>query len=100
MLKAMAFHRGPHPSASRQFTNFILQDMHDYVTMGFWVVLPFTLVQTLPLLKLAPSGVVPQRDRQPHPIMDYSYNYVNQTSLPIAPFSLMPTVIHSLAHLY
>jgi hypothetical protein len=94
MLKSNAFHHGPHPSASYQFPDFILQDMQGYINMGYWVVLPFSDVQHLPLLKLAPSGVVPQCDRQPLPIMDYSYNYVNQTSLPIAPFTAMQRIAY------
>ncbi len=80
-----AFQRGPHPSAARQFANFILEDMWDYVRMGFWTVLPFSAVRHFPHLKLAPAGVVPQRERRPRPIMDYSFNAVNQHSLPLAP---------------
>ena len=47
------------------------------VKMGFWTVLPFTAVQDLPHLSLAPAGVVPQRERRPRPIMDYSFNKVS-----------------------
>jgi hypothetical protein len=88
-LKTTAFRRGPHPSASRQYADFLQLDMYDYVRMGFWVILPFSAISSHPYLKLAPAGVVPQRDRRPRPIMDYTYNNVNQTSLPIAPFSSM-----------
>jgi hypothetical protein len=88
-LKTTAFRCGPHPSASRQYADFLLLDMYDYVRMGFWVVLPFSAIRNHPYLKLAPAGVVPQCDRCPRPIMDYTYNNVSQTSLPIVPFSSM-----------
>lgn len=84
-----AIARGPHPSASAQFSSFILEDMLDYVNMGYWVVLPYTAVSQYPHLKLAPAGVVPQRERRPRPIMDYSFNLVNQASIPIAPVHAM-----------
>jgi hypothetical protein len=84
-----ALQRGPHPSASRQYSRFLLEDMWDYVHMGYWTVLPFDAVQHLPHLKLEPSRVVPQRERRPRPIMDYSFNGVNADSLPLAPHHAM-----------
>jgi len=59
------------------------------VNMGFWTVLPFEAVQHLPHLALAPAGVVPQRERRPRPIMDYTFNSVNQDSTPLAPYGAM-----------
>jgi hypothetical protein len=82
--KDLAVYRGPHPSAAHQYASFILEDIHDYVSMGYWVVLPYSSVRQFPQLKLAPAGVVPQQERRPRPIMDYSYNLVNQLSLPLA----------------
>jgi len=87
--KDTAVQRGPHPSASKIHTTFLLEDMYDMVRMGYWVVLPYSAVRHYPQLKIAPSGVVPQRERRPRPIMDYSYNEVNQTSLPVAPTQAM-----------
>ncbi|MFN9983633.1 MAG: hypothetical protein ACK53Y_27155, partial [bacterium] len=52
-----AVHRGPHPSASRLYSDFLLEDIADMVNMGFWTVLPFEAVQHLPHLALAPAGV-------------------------------------------
>jgi hypothetical protein len=63
--------------------------MYDYVKMGYWIVLPYSAVRHLPQLKLDPSGVIPQRERRPRAIMDYSYNYVNQAALPVAPLQAM-----------
>jgi hypothetical protein len=78
--------------------------MYDYVRMGYWLVLPYSAIRGHPLLKIAPSGVVPQRDRRPRPIMDYSFNRVNQTSLDIAPTNAMqfghclPRILQHLAY--
>jgi hypothetical protein len=43
----------------------------------------------MPHLKLAPVGVIPQQERRPHPIMDYTCNGVNQSSLEVAPNQAM-----------
>jgi hypothetical protein len=87
--RLLAHRRGPHPSASRLFPDFLLQDMAEMVNMGYWTVLPFSAVQHLPHLALAPAGVVPQRERRPRPIMDYTYNQVNQDGAPFAPYLAM-----------
>jgi hypothetical protein len=84
-----AFQRGAHPSAARVHNHFLCQDMFDMVHMGYWIVLPYSTVRGLPHLKLAPVGVIPQRERRPRPIIDYSYNGVNQGSLPLAPAHAM-----------
>jgi hypothetical protein len=62
-----------------------MEDMYDYVSMGYWTVLPYSSVRHLAQLRLAPVGVVPQRERRPRPIMDYSYYDTNKGFLPIAP---------------
>jgi len=81
--------RGPHPSASHQHTSFLLEDMFDYVRMGYWLVLPYSAIRGHPQLKIAPSGIVPQHDRRPCLIMDYTFNDVNATSVQCAPHSSM-----------
>jgi len=63
--------------------------MADMINMGYWPVLPFAAVQNLPHLALAPAGVIPQRERRPRPIVDYSFNQVNQASAPVAPYPAM-----------
>ena len=80
-----AVRRGPHPSAGRQHAAFILEDMYNYVRAGYWLVLPYQALRGHPNLKIAPAGVVPQRERRPRPIMDYTYNGVNSQSIPLAP---------------
>jgi hypothetical protein len=66
-----------------------MQDMYDYVQMGYWTVLPYASVRSLASLRLAPAGVVPQRDRRPRPIMDYSFYHTNQQALPLQPAQAM-----------
>ena len=63
--------------------------MKDYIEKRFWTILPFNAIKHYPHLKLAPCGVVPQRERRPRPIIDYSYAGINQSSAPLAPFHSM-----------
>jgi hypothetical protein len=63
--------------------------MYDYVNMGYWLVLPYSAVRHMTPLRLAPAGVVPQRERRPRPIMDYSFYDTNQQSVPIQPAHAM-----------
>jgi len=83
-LRRRVLAKGPHLSASKLYKDFLHQDMIDYVRKRFWVVLPYSAVAHYPHLKLAPSRVVPQRERRPRPIMDYTITGVNQHSLPLA----------------
>jgi hypothetical protein len=83
------YQRRPHKSAAQQFATFLIEDMYDYVQMGDWLVLPYHSVRNSPALRLAPSGVVPQRDRRSRPIMDYIFYDTNQACLPIAPQAAM-----------
>jgi hypothetical protein len=84
-----ALQRGPHVSAARQYANFLLADLFDFVQMGYWTILPYDAVQHMSDLRLAPAGVVPQRDRRPRPIMDYSFYNTNQDGLAAAPHHAM-----------
>jgi hypothetical protein len=88
-MKDTVYHQGPHRSASIQFAEFLHEDMFNMVNERYWTVLPYTSVRHLHSLKLAPVGVVPQRERRPRPIVDYSYTNINQTSLPVAPYHAM-----------
>jgi hypothetical protein len=84
-----AFYRGPHPSAATEYAAFLAEDMCDYICMGYWLVLPYNAVRHYAQLRISPAGVVPQQERRPHPIMDYSYSGVNQASFPIQPHQSM-----------
>jgi hypothetical protein len=80
-----AYNCGPHPSAAKHYAEFLVQDMWDYDRMGFWTILPFSSIAHHPALRLAPAGVVPQRERRPRPIMDYTFHGTNAACLAIAP---------------
>jgi hypothetical protein len=98
------FQQGPHLSASRFYKDFLITDIIDYVKKHFWVMLPYSAVAHYPHLKLAPCGVMPQRERRPRPIMDYMFTGVNQHSLPLASADAMqigytlPRILQRLAY--
>jgi hypothetical protein len=55
------------------------------IDQKFWLILPYSAVEHFPYLRISPMGVVPQKDRRPRTIVDYSYSGVNQATLSIAP---------------
>ena len=59
------------------------------IKKGHWVLLPADLIRRDPNLRLSPLGVVPQRDRRPRTISDYSYFGVNDDTVPMAYRSAM-----------
>ena len=63
--------------------------MLDFVQKGYWFLLPYRLVKHLKHLRLSPLGVVPQRERRPRLIIDYSFYGVNATTVPLAPAEAM-----------
>ena len=79
--------RGPHLS-SRMHAEFLRNDMCEMVERGIWMVLPYRCVRHLRGLRVAPMGVVPQRNRRPRPIVDYTYNGVNGDTVLLAPDSM------------
>ena len=46
-----------------------------------WVILTFEVAKDLPGLRLSPPGCVPQRDRRPRWICDYTYYEVNKDTI-------------------
>ena len=76
-----ALARGPHKSA-HEHREFLRNEMADMVAAGQWMVLPFKVAETLPGLRLSPIGVVPQHDRRPRTIVDYSYYGLNDATKP------------------
>ncbi len=58
--------------------------MTDFVNKGYWIVLPYQQVRNLPNLRLSPLGVVPQRERRPRLIVDYTFSEVNQDTERVA----------------
>jgi hypothetical protein len=63
--------------------------MADMVEQHFWTILPYHMVQHLPNFRLSPMGVVPQQDRRPHPIVNYSFYNINRDTLSLSPSESM-----------
>ena len=79
-----AAYRGSHQSAS-QYLSFSESEMADMIRKGYWIALPYAVVKDLPNLRLSPMGVVPQRERRPRTIVDYTFSGVNQEAARGAP---------------
>ena len=59
------------------------------INKGHWILLPADMVLHLRNLRLSPLGVVPQRDRRPRTISDYTFFDVNADTAPLAPKEAM-----------
>lgn len=76
--------RGSHKSA-HQDREFVLEEMMDFCRQGYWMVVPYAAVRHWTNLRLSPIGAVPQRDRRPRLIVDYSFSDVNGETVQLAP---------------
>ena len=72
-----AIDRGSHASATK-YLPFVKEKMVDMIDKRYWVVLPYSQVKDIPNLRLSPLGVVPQQERRPQIIDDYTFNGVNE----------------------
>jgi len=77
-----ALARGPHKSC-REHTAFLAEEFVSMTQKGQWTILPFSSVKNLINLRISPPGVVPQRDRRPRWIVDYSFYDVNDETVPL-----------------
>ena len=85
---AAAVRRGPHKSAF-EFQEFLRIEIADMMKRAFWTVLPCSRVKHLKHLRVAPFGVVPQFDRRPRTIVDYSFSGLNEETLKLSPNEAM-----------
>ncbi|KAI2499906.1 hypothetical protein MHU86_14576 [Fragilaria crotonensis] len=83
-----AVRRGSHKSSHGEIA-FVSEEMVNFCRQGYWVVLPYSEVADLPHLRISPLGVVPQRDRRPRLIVDYSFSDVNTETFQLAPKEAM-----------
>jgi len=90
-----ALKRGPHQSCNEHL-DFLREELLDFVRKGFWVLLPYQTFKekmksqgVLKKLRLAPLGVVPQRERRPRMIADYTFYGLNKETLRLAPEDAM-----------
>ncbi len=80
--------RGPHKSAYK-YIDYLEEEFVDMINKGQWVVLPYSAVRHLPGLRISPPGVIPQRDRRPRWIINYSWWDVKADTLPLAAMDAM-----------
>jgi hypothetical protein len=78
--KLAALERGSHQSA-KQHVDFLCGEFVDMIKKGQWILLPANLVLNNGNLRLSPLGVVPQRERRPPTICDYSFFLVNNDTI-------------------
>jgi hypothetical protein len=75
--------RGSHQSSQGE-REFVANEILDFVRQGYWVVLPADDAMTLEGLRISPLGVVPQYDRRPRLIVDYTFSGVNDDTIRLA----------------
>ena len=63
--------------------------MLEFCEQGYWLVAPYSAVRDLPGLRISPLDVVPQRDRRPRLIVDYTFSKVNGETVSLAPRKAM-----------
>ena len=80
--------RGAHKSAYMDRA-FDFDEMRDFCEQGYWIVLPYAAVRNWENLRVSPIGAVPQRDRRPRLIVDYSFSDLNAETLKLAPAEAM-----------
>ena len=83
-----ALTRGAHKSCNEHI-DFLNEEFVDMIQKGQWVILPATMAMELEGLRLSPPGVIPQRDRRPRWICDYTWSGVNHDTLPLAAMEAM-----------
>lgn len=67
----------------------MFEEMADFCTQCYWAVFPYSVVREWVNLQASPLGAVPQRDRRPRLIVDYSFSEVNNETVPLAPSEAM-----------
>ena len=75
---------GAHSSAN-DHKEFLRDKLADMVEAGHLLVLKYSSVRYATDLRISPLGVVPQRDCQPRPIVDYTFSSVNKATVKLAP---------------
>ena len=76
--------RGPHQSA-KLYRKILSLEFTDMINASQWVVLPYSIAKNLPNLHISPPGVIPQRDRRPRWICDYTWSGVGPSTIALVP---------------
>ena len=74
---------GAHQSAHGE-RELVCQEIMEFGEQGYWIVVPYSEARTWQNLRISPLGVVPQRDRRPHLIVDYSFSNLNNKIIALA----------------
>ena len=90
---------GCHRSA-RDHAAFIRKEMAEFVSEGFYTVLPYSLIRDLPGLRLSPLGVKEERDRRPRLVVDHTWYGVNGHTIEYTPKEAMQFggALHRILH--
>jgi hypothetical protein len=67
-----------------EHVNFLNKEMATMALRDQWMVLPYALIRDMATLWISPIGIVPQHERCPHTIVDYSFSKVNANTMPLA----------------
>jgi hypothetical protein len=59
--------------------------MDSMAQKGQWMVLPYAVIKEHPGLQVIPIRVVPQHDRRPQTIVDYTFSDINKETQLLAP---------------
>ena len=80
--------RGCHVSATRH-SEFLRQEMADFIESKFWMVLPYDLIKDRSELMLWPAAVKDEHNRKPRLLCDHSWDWgwpsINDTTVAHAP---------------
>lgn len=83
-----AIKRGPHQSCN-QYIDFLDEEFIDMIRKGQWIILPASIAKQLKGLRVSPPGVVPQHERRPRWICDYTWSMLNEETVKLAPREAM-----------
>ena len=81
--KDAAMLRGNHPSTAA-FSSFITDEMTDMRSKGIFILLPYASLRHFKSLRISPLGCMPQRERRPRIINDYTFSGVNPATVKMA----------------
>jgi hypothetical protein len=82
--KRQILNRGPHRSAT-DHNDFLREEYVEMIQKKFWMVLPASKIMHHPELRLSPLRVVPQHERRPRIICDYSFHGINEATVATEP---------------
>jgi hypothetical protein len=68
---------------------FLGTEFLDFLKKGYWMLLPYAEIEAMLDVRYSPLGVVPQRERRPRVIVDYSFYSVNADTVKLAPEDAM-----------